>query len=60
MTTTPKTPAPESRTCAVCGQRRTQGSLLQVEDDDPESMWVCKDCQQKLALRVDDEGTKGG
>ena len=54
-------PTSEPHECALCGQRREHGSLLRVSDtDDAQEMWVCEDCQHKLARRVDDEDVKGG
>ena len=47
--------------CALCGQPRTHGTLLQVADaNEAEAMWVCEDCQNKLIRRIDDEGVLGG
>ncbi len=53
-------PTSEPHECALCGQRRAEGSVLRVSDtDDAQEMWVCEDCQHKLALQVDD-GAEGG
>ena len=47
--------------CALCNQPRAHGSLLRVANtDEPESIWVCADCQQKLTCGIDDEGVQGG
>lgn len=47
--------------CALCGGQRSHGSHLpsRVGMVDP-ALWVCVDCQHKLARRVDDEGALGG
>ena len=47
--------------CALCGGHRSNGSLLtpRVGVVSP-GLWVCVDCQHKLARRVDDEGALGG
>ncbi len=50
-----------SHLCEVCGSHRlTGGPLLSSHDAASSMMWVCSDCQHKLARRVDDEGTLGG
>ena len=55
-----ETHPPALRECALCGQRRAHGGLLRMSDtDDAQEMWVCEDCQRKLALQVDD-GVEGG
>ena len=56
------TPRSEIHNCALCGQDRIQGSLLQVADTDEteEALWMCRDCQHKLTCRIDDEGVQGG
>ena len=47
--------------CALCGGLRSNGSLLASRTDTGDPMlWVCSDCQHKLARRVDDEGALGG
>ena len=44
--------------CTLCLEHRLRGSLLSLQ---PNAMlWVCSDCQDKLARRVDDEGALGG
>ena len=44
--------------CALCLEHRLLGGLLSLR---PNAMlWVCSDCQNKLARRVDDEGALGG
>ena len=47
--------------CTLCGGLRSKGSLLasRLGIGNP-ILWVCNDCQHKLARRVDDEGTLGG
>ncbi len=51
----------DGHTCALCGQTRVRGSLLQVaEADDSEALWDCTDCQHQLTLGVDDDGVQGG
>ena len=50
-----------SHLCEVCGSYRLAGSpLLPRIDSASTAMWVCTDCQHKLARCVDDEGTLGG
>ena len=47
--------------CALCRESRLGGSLLSFRPGEPKAMlWVCDDCQHKLARRVDDEGALGG
>lgn len=47
--------------CSLCATQRLTGSLLAFRPGTGEAMlWVCEDCQHKLARRVDDEGTLGG
>ena len=47
--------------CALCDGLRSQGSLLNSRHETGNSMlWVCSNCQHKLARRVDDEGALGG
>jgi hypothetical protein len=42
--------------CEVCGRPRASGSLLAANPASPDrALWVCTDCQRKLARRVDDE-----
>ncbi len=42
----PRSPPPD---CAVCGQLRADGCLLQVANTDrAEAIWVCAGCQHKL------------
>ena len=60
------TSAPASTTafaqqCGLCGGLRSNGSLLASHAGigDP-MLWVCSDCQHKLARRIDDEGALGG
>ena len=50
-----------TRLCSLCGSHRLTGSLLAFRPGTDEGMvWVCDDCQHKLARRVDDEGALGG
>ena len=54
-------PAPLPHRCALCDSLRTSGSVLQSKLGRMEpGLWVCIDCQHKLARRVDDEGAMGG
>ena len=47
--------------CSLCNFHRLIGSLLAFRPGTGTGMvWVCDDCQHKLARRVDDEGTLGG
>ena len=47
--------------CDLCGFRRFEGKpLLSRVDMTPTTIWVCADCQHKLARHIDDEGTLGG
>jgi len=47
-----------AQTCTLCLEHRLLGGLLSLR---PNAMlWVCSDCQNKLARRVDDEGALGG
>ncbi len=47
------------RVCELCDLPREAGSQLTPHPEgDP--LWVCNDCQQKLARCIDDEGTLGG
>ena len=48
--------------CALCSEIRTSGCFLHLEPlgDKDKVEWVCQDCQNKLARKVDDEGTRGG
>ena len=46
--------------CALCNGHRLIGSLLTFRPGVDEMLWVCDDCQHKLARRVDDEGALGG
>ena len=56
----PTTP-PLVHQCDLCGERRHIGSVLFSRSGArDEMMWVCDDCQNKLARCVDDEGTLGG
>ena len=54
--------APNALTlCALCNGHRLIGSLLAFGPGASDAMlWVCDDCQHKLARRVDDEGSLGG
>ena len=55
-----ETPPHALHECALCGRWRAHGGLLRMSDtDDAQEMWVCEDCQRKLALQVDD-GAEGG
>ena len=50
-----------SQLCTLCHESRLAGSLLSFQPGKPTAMlWVCDDCQHKLARRVDDEGALGG
>ncbi len=43
--------------CAACGKARACGTLLRVANtDETEAVWVCRDCQHKLAGRINAEG----
>ena len=47
--------------CALCDSRRVTGSLLSSHPGTSGStLWVCDDCQHKLARRIDDKGALGG
>ena len=46
--------------CALCGRTRYVGDPLRDDEGDASTLWVCRNCQQKLARRVDDEGALGG
>ena len=47
--------------CSLCDSQRLTGSLLAFRPGTGDAMvWVCDDCQHKLARRVDDEGALGG
>lgn len=47
-----------AQSCTLCLESRLVGGLLSLQ---PNAMlWVCGDCQNKLARRVDDEGALGG
>ena len=47
--------------CSLCASHRLTGSLLTFRPGTVEEMvWVCDDCQHKLARRVDDEEALGG
>lgn len=47
--------------CMMCGQRQVPGGLLRPSEGDPaDKLWMCDDCQRKLARRVDDRGALGG
>ena len=47
--------------CSLCGGLRSRGGLLASRPGTAEPMlWVCHDCQHKLARGVDDEGALGG
>jgi hypothetical protein len=47
--------------CSLCASHRITGSLLAFRPGTGDGMvWVCDDCQHKLARRVDDEGALGG
>ena len=41
----------------LCGELRSVVGLL---GDPTIGLWVCRDCQNKLARKVDDEGVPGG
>ena len=50
-----------SHLCSLCNEQRLMGSLLAFRPGAGDAMlWVCNDCQHKLARRVDDEGALGG
>mgnify|MGYP001209530036 FL=1 len=50
-----------TRACSLCASHRLTGSLLTFGPGIGEEMvWVCEDCQHKLARRLDDEGALGG
>lgn len=50
-----------TRICSLCTSHRLTGSLLTFGPGTGQEMvWVCDDCQHKLARRVDDEGALGG
>ena len=54
-------PAAFAQECALCDSRRVTGSFLSYHPGAPgSSLWVCEDCQHKLARRIDDEGALGG
>ena len=47
--------------CALCDRQRMTGSLLSSHPGaSGQALWVCDDCQHKLARRIDDEGALGG
>ena len=47
--------------CELCGCRRSAGSVLASRPGpDAPILWVCDDCQHKLARCVDDKGALGG
>ena len=47
--------------CGLCGGRRTGGSgLASGPVGSAQMLWVCLDCQHKLARGVDDDGVLGG
>ena len=47
--------------CSLCASYCLTGSLLAFRPGTGEGMvWVCDDCQHKIARRVDDEGALGG
>ena len=59
----PHNPAPAAygQECELCGSRRLNGGSLASRAGLADSIvWVCADCQHKLAIRVDDEGVLGG
>lgn len=50
-----------SQMCSLCSSHRLNGGLLLFHPGtDTGMVWVCDDCQHKLARRVDDEGALGG
>lgn len=50
-----------SHICALCESARVTGGFLTSRPrEDDNALWVCKDCQRKLARRLDDEGSLGG
>ena len=50
-----------TKLCSLCVTHRLTGSLLAFRPGTGDGMvWVCDDCQHKLARRVDDEGVLGG
>ena len=47
--------------CGLCGGRRADGSgLASGPVGSAQMLWVCLDCQHKLARGVDDDGVLGG
>ena len=57
----PSTSTVLTQMCSLCASLRLTGSLLAFRPGSGAAMvWVCDDCQHKLARRVDDEGTLGG
>jgi hypothetical protein len=47
--------------CALCDSQNVTGSLLTSHPGaSGQTLWVCDDCQHKLARRIDDEGALGG
>ncbi len=48
-----------SQKCARCDGLRVSGSWSAPGGDYPQ-MWVCLDCQRRLARGVDDESVLGG
>ena len=47
--------------CALCSGCTTSGSWLAAgRVSDAQTLWVCVDCQHKLARGVDDDGALGG
>jgi len=46
--------------CALCDSHNVTGSLLRSHPGaSGQALWVCDDCQHKLARRIDDEGALG-
>ena len=47
------------RMCELCDLPRATGGHLRSQPG-CDRLWVCNDCQQKLARCLDDEGALGG
>ena len=57
----PRATLPVPPECGLCGGHQLSGSWLMSEPVGPAQMlWVCLDCQHKLARGVDDDGVLGG
>jgi hypothetical protein len=56
-----ESPTVFTQECALCDSRSSAGSLLLSQPGAAgRALWVCEDCQHKLARRIDDEGALGG